>query len=60
MYNISSDDVLGLGEPRRGGWALPSTEELRNHGGSSGSHAGARRRSDGIGEHAPSSKMRRI
>ncbi|KAI3687467.1 hypothetical protein L1987_81164 [Smallanthus sonchifolius] len=49
----------GLGEPRRGGWALPSTEELRNNGSSSGSHVGVRRRSDG-GERAQSSKMRRV
>ncbi|KAL8216639.1 hypothetical protein R6Q57_023476 [Mikania cordata] len=47
------------GEARRGGWALPSTEELRNHGSSSGSHVGVRRRSDGS-EHAQSSKMRKV
>lgn len=51
--------VLGLGESRRGGWALPSSEGLRNHGGSSGSHAGVRRKSDS-GDDRQSSKTRRV
>ncbi|XP_071698248.1 uncharacterized protein [Rutidosis leptorrhynchoides] len=52
----------GLGETRRGGWALPSTERsghgLMDHGSSSGSHVGVRRKPDG-GENRQSSKIRR-
>ncbi|MFS8003774.1 putative myeloid leukemia factor [Helianthus anomalus] len=55
-WTAGSSTREGLGEPRR---ALPSTEELRNHGSSSGSHVGVRRRSDGA-EHGQSSKIRRV
>ncbi|KAK9079730.1 hypothetical protein SSX86_001403 [Deinandra increscens subsp. villosa] len=54
-----SSNHEGLGEPRRGGWALPSTEDVSNHGSSSASHVGVRRRPDG-GGHAQSSKVRRL
>ncbi|XP_076950623.1 uncharacterized protein LOC143623657 [Bidens hawaiensis] len=58
-WTSGSNTHEGLGESRRGGWALPSSEGLRNHGGSSGSHAGVRRKSDS-GDDRQSSKTRRV
>lgn len=51
----------GLGEPRRGGWALPSVEHSGqgNDGSVSRSRVGVRRRPDADGEHAQLSKIRR-
>nr|XP_043634474.1 uncharacterized protein LOC122605577 [Erigeron canadensis] len=58
---VSTHEVIG--GPRRGGWALPSPEQtgqdLQNHGSTSGSHLGVRRRPDG-GKDGQLPKIRRF